>query len=187
MASNCYACGEPAEGECLVCGKAFCRLHGDRLCTQCSEQDEIERRAEAYEGLPSPLFFRGALAIAILAVILEIGWDAYRSVSGSPAQYYAVPTTIGVVQNPTPQSLPTPQTQPTPQSTPQPTPVPPKQTPEPPAATAAAVVRYTVQSGDTLETIASKFGVTWQAVQAANNVDPSRLQIGQSLVIPSKQ
>lgn len=46
---------------------------------------------------------------------------------------------------------------------------------------------YTVQSGDTLSTIADKFpGVTWQEIAAANDLkDPYPLSIGQKLIIPA--
>lgn len=45
---------------------------------------------------------------------------------------------------------------------------------------------YTVQSGDTLYSIALQFGVTIADIQAANNMDnPNRLAVGQELVIPA--
>lgn len=45
---------------------------------------------------------------------------------------------------------------------------------------------YTVQSGDTLSSIADKFpGVTWLEIAAANKLeDPYPLSIGQKLIIP---
>ena len=44
---------------------------------------------------------------------------------------------------------------------------------------------YTVQSGDTLGQIASRFGTTVERIQALNNlVDPRALRIGTKLVIP---
>ncbi|MGQ9833374.1 MAG: LysM peptidoglycan-binding domain-containing protein [Candidatus Villigracilaceae bacterium] len=46
---------------------------------------------------------------------------------------------------------------------------------------------YTVQAGDTLSKIAEQFGVTQEALIQANGLsDPSMLQIGQELVIPSE-
>ncbi|MDO8673941.1 MAG: LysM peptidoglycan-binding domain-containing protein [Dehalococcoidia bacterium] len=191
MAAKCYVCGEQAEGECLVCGKAFCPSHGNRLCAQCGEQDEVERRAEAYESLPSPFFFRGALALAILAVLLEVGWDAYRSMSGGSNQDYSGPPGISAAQNLTPVAtiMATPQAQP--QATPaaaNPTAVPPTAVPPtvvPPTPT-PGVLRYTIQVGDTLLGIAIRFGVTVEALQAANgNLDPTLLQVGKSLIIPN--
>lgn len=47
---------------------------------------------------------------------------------------------------------------------------------------------YRVQPGDTLIPIANKFGVSVQDLIAANNnLDPTRLQIDQELIIPSAQ
>ena len=48
--------------------------------------------------------------------------------------------------------------------------------------------RYTVVSGDTLGTIATKFGTTVEALQSINNLaDREMLSIGQKLVIPNQQ
>jgi LysM repeat protein len=56
---------------------------------------------------------------------------------------------------------------------------------EPPPV-APAVTTYTVVKGDILETIAKKNGVTLKALEAANpGVVPTKLQIGQKLVIPA--
>ncbi len=44
---------------------------------------------------------------------------------------------------------------------------------------------YVVQSGDTLYSIATRFGLTTQVLAAANNIaDPSHIWVGQRLVIP---
>jgi LysM repeat protein len=46
---------------------------------------------------------------------------------------------------------------------------------------------YTVEAGDIPETIAAKFGITTDALLAANpGIDPTNLQIGQVLIIPPK-
>lgn len=45
---------------------------------------------------------------------------------------------------------------------------------------------YVVQNGDTLYSIAIKFGVTIADIQTANNMDnPNRLAVGQELIIPA--
>ncbi len=47
---------------------------------------------------------------------------------------------------------------------------------------------YVVQPGDTLYTIAVRFGVSLQALIEANRIeDPNQLQAGQVLVIPRQQ
>lgn len=44
---------------------------------------------------------------------------------------------------------------------------------------------YVVQEGDTLGSIAQQFGVTVEAIQAANQIDdPNQITVGQVLVIP---
>ncbi|PZO76789.1 MAG: hypothetical protein DI629_15370 [Mesorhizobium amorphae] len=56
---------------------------------------------------------------------------------------------------------------------------------EKPAAPAAAKPgTYTVQSGDSINTIARKAGVTADALKAANGLGSSPLQVGQSLTLP---
>ena len=46
-------------------------------------------------------------------------------------------------------------------------------------------LRYTVQSGDTLSTIATRYGVSWQTLANANSLGEfSVLQIGQTLYLP---
>ena len=59
----------------------------------------------------------------------------------------------------------------------------PTETPAP----AASQEIYTVQPGDTLGAIATRFGVTVNAIMRANDLDnPNRLSIGQTLIIPAK-
>lgn len=64
---------------------------------------------------------------------------------------------------------------PTPVAPPEPTPIPP----------VASTQEHVVQRGESFSTIAPKYNVTVRAIQAANpTVNPTRLQIGQKLVIP---
>lgn len=56
----------------------------------------------------------------------------------------------------------------------------------PVATNTIASGQYTVASGDTLNRIAYKNGVTVEALKAANNIKTSNIRIGQKLVIPSK-
>jgi LysM repeat protein len=54
-----------------------------------------------------------------------------------------------------------------------------------PAASSGQARNYTVQRGDTMSSIAVKFGVTVKALQAANNItNPDKITVGQVLKIP---
>ena len=54
-----------------------------------------------------------------------------------------------------------------------------------PAQTTAAAQQYQVQSGDTLTSIARRFGITIGAIVTANGLtNPDTLSLGQTLVIP---
>lgn len=67
-------------------------------------------------------------------------------------------------------------------SPPTPTPVPPDDTPSP----APTAIVYTIQKGDTLLAISVQFGVSLEALQNANPpLDPIRLPIGQTIIIPN--
>jgi LysM repeat protein len=58
--------------------------------------------------------------------------------------------------------------------------------PAPTSAPAEAPTTYTVKSGDSLSAIATRFGITWQALAQANGLTgSSRLNVGQKLIIPS--
>jgi LysM repeat protein len=46
---------------------------------------------------------------------------------------------------------------------------------------------YVIKSGDTLSKIGAQFGVSWQEIQRLNpGLNPSRLQVGQKVVVPQK-
>jgi LysM repeat protein len=70
---------------------------------------------------------------------------------------------------------------PTPTPGPPPTPIPGQ-----PTATAAAFTLHTVRSGDTLSTIAEKYGVSVSEIRAANDIpaDSESIQVNQVLTIP---
>lgn len=64
----------------------------------------------------------------------------------------------------------------------------PTETPEPTSEEVERVSEYTVQSGDTLGSIASRFGLTIEDLVRANELDnPDRLEVGQVLNIPGSE
>ena len=105
-----------------------------------------------------------------------------------------------VIESASPSALPSPTSTPEPTPTPvpsrsatqQPTASParsaaPTQTPPPPTLPPTPVPQrtYVVQESDTLGSIAQQFGVSVEAIQAANRIaDPDEITVGQVLVIP---
>ncbi len=83
----------------------------------------------------------------------------------------------------TPTPTPTVTSTPTPTATKTPTPTPSKTATATPTPTATAKT-YIVVSGDTLQRIATKFGVTVTALKTANKLTSDVIKIGQKLVIP---
>jgi len=56
---------------------------------------------------------------------------------------------------------------------------------ETPTATTQPMIRHTVALGEVLSAIAARYGVTVEAIVAANGLeDPNRLEVGQVLLIP---
>jgi LysM repeat protein len=55
-----------------------------------------------------------------------------------------------------------------------------------PATNASGRITHTVKAGEKLSAIAKKYGVTVGAIATANNIsDPSKIRVGQELVIPN--
>jgi len=97
--------------------------------------------------------------------------------------------TVGTPSQPTATPTPTQTATPTATSTtPTPTGTPPTATPTPtptPTLQPGQTVIYVVRSGDTLYSIARRYGTTVQAVAQINNIsNPSRIYVGQQLLIP---
>ena len=66
-----------------------------------------------------------------------------------------------------------------------PPPAPSPATPPAPEPAPSGPIRYTIQPGDTLTAIAGKYGVSVNAIIAANNIsNPNLIQVGQQLIIP---
>ncbi len=118
-----------------------------------------------------------------IRVIQQVSRDILNEAVGAPAQ----PTVV--VYTPAP-PVPTP----TPVPPPPATPVSPQPTATPLGSSGVPVIPaqsageqiYIVQSGDTLFSIARRFGVTVAAIQQRNNIsDPNNIKVGQQLIIPS--
>jgi LysM repeat protein len=149
----------------------------------------------AMMALPPAAFGAGATTVAV-------GQQQDPEETASP-----IPTLAGVViatpipsgdADPTPVPEETPeavQPDPTPQSTAQPDP---RETQEPapqptahatptprPAPAAGEVIRYRVERGDTLYSIARSHGITVAALQETNGLTGTAIQAGQTLIIPS--
>lgn len=84
-----------------------------------------------------------------------------------------------------PTAQPTATLTPAPTATPSPAPSPtPTRTPTA-RPTASGTTTYRVQSGDSLSSIAARFGITWEELAAANGLNSrSVLRVGQELIIP---
>ncbi|MGC8873366.1 MAG: LysM peptidoglycan-binding domain-containing protein [Chloroflexia bacterium] len=143
----------------------------------------IERSAQSQEALQpaaeGPLPLRRAVPASVLVLLLLVGFTW-----GAISPTLRLPRAEEFVQQPTvplPTSTPTPTPYPTPRPTSAPT-----ATPLPTATPTPAPQRtYVVQPGDTLNAIAWMFDVSVADLMQVNGItDPTRLQIGQVLVIP---
>ena len=152
---------------------------------------------------PTPLFVAGGiLAVAVVAVLvfttlrggISLPSQAPGSAPASVALTTASPTLSPTTSpSPTPTASLTPSPSPTPTASPSPSPTP-SPSPSLPAAyqglrpcpDSPACYLYRVHAGDSLTAIAIRFGVSLQALKAANPAikDPSLLHVGDILRIP---
>jgi LysM repeat protein len=124
---------------------------------------------------------QGVLALVMIAAAAALIFARGSQPGGAPGQVAGAST--GPTSSPTP--TPTPTQTPVPSASPAATP-----TPRPsPSATAKPTPKarrtYRVQPGDTLGSIALRFGTTVKAISALNGIkDPSLIRPGQVLKIP---
>lgn len=105
-----------------------------------------------------------------------------RVLSASPEGERTTPFVFATLA-PIPTVAPTLTPATTPSATPPPSPTPPP--PETPPATPVPATTYVVQEGDSLNSIAAAYGVTPEALAAANGIeDPDLIEIGAVLLIP---
>jgi len=112
------------------------------------------------------------------------GEEPYRSlrlwinIEGVP------PTQAPVMATPSPTTHPSPTATPVEAATQTPSEAP----TEAPTATPVSVVIHIVQPGETLSSIGRQYGVTYEAIMEANDMeDPNLLEVGQELIIPVPQ
>jgi LysM repeat protein len=127
----------------------------------------------------------GVAAVGVAAAATAMGGGFDGLVGGlAPAA-----STSGITIDASPTVRPQVTTQPTQQPTDEPTQPPasprPRPTQEPSQAPASAAPQtYTVKEGDTLSAIATRFGISVAAIQAANGLHSDVINVGQVLVIP---
>lgn len=124
----------------------------------------------------------GAFALIVIGLLLLgmlIGWitlGGLGAILGPPGE--SPSATPSVEGSPSATSSASPSVDPSGSATPAPS-IGPTPTPAP------TPVTYIVQSGDTLNLIASRFGTTAQAIMAANGLTNDIIQVGQVLIIPA--
>ena len=182
---HCYACSEEALDQCKSCQQWFCARHGEGRCDRCRDLPG---------GYPSGLVYRGVLGTLVVALGLA-GWHLWAwpqfplpeprmlaalaaaetnvldvtPVEPTPAPTVAATATATATAAATAAATPAPSPTPTPTSTPTPT-----------------TLRYVVQDGDNLSTIAASFGVTVEVIIVANDIaDPALIRVGAELIIPT--
>lgn len=125
-------------------------------------------------------------AVLLVATLFALAISGFRG--GTPATAGATatpePPAATTTSRPTPRPTPGATVIPSPSPLPSPTPTAAPTTAATPQPS-ASFRTYRVRSGDTLGAIASRFGTTVKAISALNGItDPSRLQVGQLLLIP---
>lgn len=117
------------------------------------------------------------LAMLVLFVIVIASSSCTEGTSVRRAPIVIDPTPMREIIDPT--AIPTPPPVATVSEPATPTPPPPPPTPTP------TTQRYVVQAGDTLNAIAASFGVTIEAIVAANDIaDPALIEVGEEFIIP---
>jgi LysM repeat protein len=123
-------------------------------------------------------FGSAALIIAALLLVgVVVGWvgiGGLGALLGGPADSPSPTASVEASSSATASGSQTPG----PSAPPSPTPAGPTLTPAP------TPVTYVVQSGDTLNLIAQRFGTTAQAIRDANGLTSDIIQVGQVLIIP---
>lgn len=182
---NCHYCNRPAEAECPTCGRLYCAEHGDDVCLRCMSPESATPSALIYRGSVLTLVIASLVALFLVLRPPEKETDngVVRTVPTSTAAVSATATptppvtrtvTATTTASASPGASPTPGGSPTPAGS--------------STATTTATPgpkTYTVQSGDTLSSIAADNGTTVDEIVALNpGLDPNTLQVGAEILLP---
>jgi hypothetical protein len=127
----------------------------------------------------------GVAAVGVAAAATAVGGGFNGLVGGRPAGASTPAVTIDASPTVRQQATAQPTQAPTDEPTQLPASPTPRPTPKSSHATASpAPQTYTVEEGDTLTSIATRFGTTVAAIQAANGLQSDVINVGQVLVIP---
>lgn len=174
----------PSRIKCLACGVTYRTSSDSQGQVACPNCASVRRR------IPSAMLYRlsliGAVVASAIGIWLLLAWPrSFESMTYAPSQLEEIesvaltPAASGAAAQPAPTPTATHQPSLTPQATSTPQPMAPPQPPAP------EVRRYTVEEGDTLVAIAAYFGVTTEAIIAANGITNSELiRPGDELIIP---
>ena len=170
--AKCHYCTREAEAECPTCGRLYCGEHGEDVCLRCLAPESAT---------PSARVFRGSIVALGIGSLLAIFLVARPPESKSDQDTVRIVATstpiVGATATPTPRGTQAARTQTTSAS--------PSATAVGSATAAPGNDSYTVKSGDTVSGIAAQFGISSDALLAANpSVSAANLQIGEVLKIP---
>lgn len=176
---SCHYCDAPAEAQCPACGRLYCAEHGDDVCIRCLAPESAIPSAAVYRG--SILTLVVATAVAAFLIVSPPSDESSFSEVRESTEVPAAEPTRGSPGTAT--SAPTARGE-----------TPPAATSTSAAATAtptggpAGRRTHTVQPGDNPSTVAEQYGVSLDALIAANpgvTFDP--LAVDTVLVIPEAE
>ena len=140
---ECYACDNSATRQCRRCARVYCEIHGGELCAEC---------LNPASALPSFNLYRGSLLALLVGTAVAL-WLLVQPIGGDSEPIVVIadltPTTEVTVVPRTPTNTPVVT------STPEPSATSAMVTPEETAT--PAVTSYTVEPGDSLQSIAERF------------------------------